>query len=176
MVELIEALPLDDPRWNAIDHCYGPASNIPGLLQQLAVSPGAKANHTDEPFFTLWSSLCHQDDVYAASYAASPHFIRIALETSGPVAFDVFALPTAIEISRRNGKGPTVPAFLETAYNAGLRQLPRAVAAHINDPWDESQVQVIAAALAISKGSLQLAEALSNLDPDWIERIIADNR
>ncbi|QND47158.1 hypothetical protein HB780_15660 [Rhizobium lusitanum] len=80
-------LELDDPQWRELQHAYGNASNIPALLRALASSTGLKKGYTDEPWFTLWSSLCHQGDAYTASYAAIPHVVQIAMSTRTPVDF-----------------------------------------------------------------------------------------
>lgn len=64
---------LGDPRWEKLSHAYGSAADIPELLRQLAGATGPKIRYDSEPWFTLWSSLCHQGDVYDASYAALPH-------------------------------------------------------------------------------------------------------
>ncbi len=164
-------LAIDDPRWSDLSHCYGPASDIPLLLQQLAKSPGPKHDYLDEPWLSLWSSLCHQEDVFTASYAAVPHLVQIAAEAPGPVAFDFFLLPAAIEVSRVNGKGPAIPSFLAKAYQESLQALMESTSAHRADPWDQSMVLSVAAAQAIAKGHPRTAEALINLDDDWIMRI-----
>ena len=73
-------LELDDPRWSELSHAYGGASDIPALLRQLAKSPRQQGTK-EEPWFTLWSSLCHQGDAYSASYAAIPHIVEMAAST-----------------------------------------------------------------------------------------------
>lgn len=52
--------------WSQLRHAYGPADDVPGLLQQLDPDPDA------EVWEQLWSRLCHQGDVYSASFAALP--------------------------------------------------------------------------------------------------------
>src|SRR4051812_40379348 len=65
-------LALDSPRWGELTHAYGEASDIPALLRRLKTAP-PPTDYRSEPWFTLWSALCHQNDVYIASYAAIPH-------------------------------------------------------------------------------------------------------
>src|SRR5262245_2777864 len=79
-------IPLDSPEWRRLQHAYGPASDIPDLLRQLAANPCAKKSG-DEPWHSLWSALCHQGDVYTASYAAVPHIVDIALNAKGADRF-----------------------------------------------------------------------------------------
>jgi hypothetical protein len=164
-------LPLDDPSWSNMEHAYGAASDIPGLLSQLAASPEPQQNADAEPWFTLWSSLCHQGDVYTASYAALPHIVRIGLDAAGEIDFSFMLLPTSIEVARATGRGPDVPPELAEAYAAGLALLMDCVSAHRNDPWDKSMALSAAAAQAAAKGHIQLAGALMNLDDDWISRL-----
>jgi hypothetical protein len=66
---------LQSPQWSELKHAYGSAKNIPALLQQLEGFPTSEG--TNEPWFTLWSSLCHQGDIYSASFAAVPHIVRV---------------------------------------------------------------------------------------------------
>lgn len=164
-------LALNDPRWTDLCHAYGPATEIPGLLRKLAASPGPKADNRAEPWFTLWSSLCHQGDVYTASYAALPHIVWIALNAKGPIAFDFFLLPSSIEVARFNGKGPEIPQFLAEAYQSSIAMLMDCASVHRTDEWDESTVLSVAAAQAVAKGHHHAAEALMNLDEDWITKI-----
>jgi hypothetical protein len=169
-------LALDDPRWSDLFDAYGAATEIPDLLRKLASSPGPKSDYQAEPWFTLWSSLCHQGDVYSASYAALPHIVRIAIDARGPIAFDFFHLPTAIEIARFNGRGPEIPEFLADAYQFGIAMLMDCASAHRAEKWDEPMVLSVAAAQAVAKGQHRTAEALMNLDHDWISKIIDPNK
>ena len=60
----LPCLPLDSPRWPELNHAYGKASDIPALLRQLDSFPPSGPD--DEPWFSLWSALAHQGDVYPA--------------------------------------------------------------------------------------------------------------
>lgn len=166
----VALLSLEDVRWGELQHAYGAAQDIPDLLRQLAAAPGPKADWRAEPWFTLWSSLCHQDDVYPASYAAVPHLVRIAIEAPRPVDFSFLLLPACIELARAAGRGPAVPDFLAAAYAHALAALPDAVSAHRHEPWDEAMLKSASAALAVAKGHPRVAEMLVNLDDEDIER------
>ncbi|MFE7194820.1 hypothetical protein [Kitasatospora sp. NPDC057541] len=52
--------------WSRLTHAYGPADDIPDLLDRLVVAP------TADLWSDLWSALCHQGTVYPASFAALP--------------------------------------------------------------------------------------------------------
>lgn len=163
---------LEDPRWNELSHAYGSAADIPALLRQLAGVKGLKTRYDSEPWFTLWSSLCHQGDVYDASYAAVPHIVEIACSAKGPIDFSFFQLPAAIEIALCNGKGPAVPADLTDAYRGAVSNLAECVALHRHDEWDEATLLSAMAAIAVSKGHHRVAEAVMNLDDDLIRKLI----
>jgi hypothetical protein len=166
-------LELDNPSWSTLTHAYGRAADIPALLRQLARAPGPKGNYESEPWFTLWSSLCHQDDVFDASYAAVPHIVEIARDATGPLDFNFFQLPAVIEIARKNGRGPQMPAQLAGAYNDAVSRLTECVALHRHEEWDEPTLISAISALAVAKGHHRIAEAIMNLDDDLIAKLIA---
>jgi hypothetical protein len=163
---------LDDPRWQKLSHAYGSAANIPELLRELARATSPTAGYNSEPWFTLWSSLCHQGDVYDASYAAVPYIVEIAVNTNEPVDFSFFQLPAAIEIARGSGKGPPVPVDLAEAYEVALSGLAECVALHRHEDWDQPTLLSAMSALAAAKGHHRVAEAIMNLDDDLISKLI----
>jgi len=164
-------LALDDPAWGDLTHAYGSAADVPALLRAIAAAPGPGA--AAEPWFILWSSLCHQGDVYEASYAAVPHFVRIATDAAGAIDSSFFHLPAAIEVARHGGRGPIVQAGLERDYRAAIAALADCVALRRSEDWDKDDLICVCAALAAAKGQHALAEAIMNLDDDWIAKINA---
>jgi hypothetical protein len=164
-------IPLNDPRWAELAHAYGAASDIPNLLTALASSPGPSSDPNAEPWFTLWSSLCHQGDVFTASYAALPHIVEIAMQVAGPLDFSFFQLPAAIELARDEGRGPEIPADLEGPYREAIAKLADCVALHRHEAWDQDTLQCAMTAQAVAKGHYELGRALLNLDSDMIARI-----
>jgi hypothetical protein len=165
-------LTLEDPRWLTLNHAYGSAQNIPALLLHLASSTEPKPGWQSEPWFSLWSSLCHQGDVYDASYAALPHIVDIACRSTGAIDFSFFQLPAAIEIARHNGTGPLVPDDLEKDYSAGVLRLTDCASLHRNEPWGQDTLISAMCAQAVAKGHPRLAEAIMNLDNDLIAKLI----
>ena len=163
---------LDDPRWSNLSHAYGNAADIPELLRQLGRSTGPKTGYQSEPWFTLWSSLCHQGDVYDASYAALPHIVEIAVSAKEPIDFSFFQLPAAIEIARNSGNGPPVPADMAETYSHAVSRLTECVAVHRHEDWDEPTLLSAVSALAAAKGHHRIAEAIMNLDDDLITKLI----
>lgn len=164
-------LSLDDPCWSDLQHAYGSAVDVPKLLRALGSSTGPKTSYQDEPWFSLWSSLCHQGDVYTASYVAVPHIVEIASQVREPVDFGFFQLPTAIEVARQAGRGPDIPEAYADDYHRAIKQLVENVSLRRNEAWDQSMLLSAAAAQAVGKGHIDVAEALLNLDTDWIAKI-----
>src|SRR5687767_5858299 len=92
-------LALDDPRWSELGHAYGDASDIPELLRQLESVPDS--NDMNEPWFSLWSALAHQGDVYSASFAAVPHVVRVLASATQRAGAVYFHFPAFVEVCRR---------------------------------------------------------------------------
>lgn len=155
-------LALDDPRWSELTHAYGSAADVPALLQQLETTPTAAGDDwRSEPWFSLWSRLCHQDTVYTASYAAIPHLIGIAArKTAPPFDWQYVGLTAAVEVARRAGAGPPIPDNLLPAYQAALQRLHELAFLVADQPWDGVLSRAIAAALVVAKGHAELAEAI----------------
>ena len=165
---------LDSADWGGLDHAYGAASDIPRLLRDLADDPAPKAGFQAEPWFSLWSALCHQGDVYTASYAAVPHLVAICLAADCPVDMGFFLLAASIEVARATEHGPGVPARLAQPYQEALGQLHSCAFHQATHEWDEAIALSIAAALAAAKGQIRLAEAIMCLDGDIMNKLIAD--
>ncbi|SMC29097.1 hypothetical protein SAMN02745857_03599 [Andreprevotia lacus DSM 23236] len=64
--------------WHDLEHAYGPADDLPALLQALTPDPEAGV------WGDVWSRICHQGTVYSASFPALP--ILQALAASWPAA------------------------------------------------------------------------------------------
>src|SRR3979490_1188096 len=105
---------LDSSRWTELRHAYGFAADIPLLLRSIADNPGVSSS-VDGPWFKLWSALCHQGDVYPASFAAVPHIIQTLSGNLDKACFDFFLLPASIEVARHKREMP-VPESLRAAY------------------------------------------------------------
>jgi hypothetical protein len=127
-------LSLDSSRWSELKHAYGAASDIPELLRRLDALPTADGD--EEPWFSLWSALAHQGDVYSASFAAVPHVVKALASAPSLAHFTYFQFPAWVEICRTKNSVP-VPDDLAAAYFGALSQLPSLVAAAASREWDE---------------------------------------
>jgi hypothetical protein len=92
-------LSLDSPRWSELKHAYGQASDTPALLRRLANVPDSADDK--EPWFSLWSSLAHQGDVYSASFAAVPHVVQALCSAPLKADYTYFQFPAWVEVCRK---------------------------------------------------------------------------
>ncbi len=162
-------LSLESNRWSELQHAYGDASNIPALLSQLINLPSS--NGDEEPWFSLWSALAHQGDVYDASFAAVPHVIHAA--ASNPLKADAvyFQFPAWVEICRKKN-GLELPRELSEAYLEALSRLPSLVAQAAAREWDADFLQCALSAISAAKGQTVIAEAALELSPDIAEEFM----
>jgi hypothetical protein len=143
------------------------------LLEDLEARAASARSPEDEPWGSLWSALCHQGDVYTASYAALPHIVRIGMNVQGPVDFSFLMLPARIEIARAQGSGPAISDELRPAYAEAVNRLPECVYQQSKYAWDLTTTQAAACAIAASKGQFDFADAVCMLDEDMIPKIIS---
>jgi len=155
---------LDSPRWSELRHAYGAAEDIPPLLRQLEAFP-PHISYDEEPWYTLWSALCHQGDVYSASFAAVPHVVRVLATDPLRAQACFFQLPAQIEICRRN-KDVSIAADLRGPYFAALSQLPGLAGAASAREWDSDFLCCVLSAVAAAKGFPSVAEAAQELSPE----------
>jgi len=157
---------LSDSRWSKISHAYGFAIDTPDLIRTLTSFPES-ANFDDEPWYSLWSSLCHQGDIYEASLAALPHIVNILESNPQKAGFDFIALPTSIEICRLKSE-MVVPEYLRVAYFEAVQKLASLVPLFLVSSHDYHSVQGATAAIAVSAGKFELAELLLEIEEDVI--------
>jgi len=158
-------LDLQSKRWRELSHAYGPAKDIPELLQRLAPL-SAISDYETEPYFSLWSSLCHQGDVYSASYAAVPHLISIKTLDGSSSTVSILQLVICIEIARLSKRGPSIPSDIQGSYFKSLSKLTMLIAKlHRQHPTKELTI-LGAAAFAINSKQPQLAESYLELSPE----------
>jgi len=162
-------LSLESPRWSELQHAYGSASDIPALLGQLQTVPSSVDG--SEPWFTLWSALAHQGDVYSASFAAVPHVVHALARAPDKVDHGYFQFPAWVEICRAK-KQAEIPEDLRAAYVHSLAQLPSLVAAASSRAWDPEFLACALAAVAAAKGQPAVAEAVLELTADVAEEFM----
>ena len=116
---------MQSPDWSTLRHAYGAADDIPALLAHARRAAGPR-HFEDEPWLSLWSALCHQGDVYTASYAAVPELVAIADERRAAVraSAECLYLAAMIELERAAPEGltppPAVPEELLARYREAI--------------------------------------------------------
>jgi hypothetical protein len=158
---------MDSSQRRQLHDAYGSAEGIPDLLGKLAGYP-SYTSYESEPYFSLWSALCHQGDVYPASYAALPYIVNVAEENPAKAHWDLVLLPTCIEIARLEGRGPELPPHLANDYSAAIIRLPKVTARMHEHQIGEVFARVAAAGVAIACGQLGLAKSTLELTPDVV--------
>ena len=108
-------LSLDSERWRDLRHAYGAAEDIPELLKQLESHPDD--GDDAEPWFSLWSALAHQGDVFQASFAAIPHVVA-ALSRAPASAPPVFFGKKGGQVHFSWPRGTRVRLVLQPAGNS----------------------------------------------------------
>lgn len=158
-------LSLKSPRWQELQHAYGTAGDIPARLEQLGSLP--KDDGRTEPWFSLWSALAHQGDVYPASFAAVPHVIAALSKAPAAAHESYFHFPAWVEICREE-RGVEVPLELRDAYFASLSRLPHLVSLAAANAWDRGFLACALAASAVAKGQHAVAQALLEMAQEGV--------
>ncbi len=160
-------LSLDDVAdWDGLQDCYGDVRPVLKALKGVEALPPVR-DYMTEPYHTLDSALCHQGDVYTASYGALPHLVRI-IESNPlkPESFTLLSLAAEIEKCRLLGRGPAMPSGLADEYDAAIKQLPSLIAKMMSRTVSEEETRRALHAIAVAAGQAALAEAILDLDPE----------
>lgn len=124
----------------------------------------------------LWNELHHQGDVDLASYAAVPHLVRVAGESTRR-DWNLYGLVATIEIERHRKTNPALPDWLRTDYEDALKRLSCLASADLLCKPDSATTRAILAVLALANGELKLGALLSGLDTseldEWLEDRLA---
>ena len=162
-------LELSSPEWARLSHAYGSASDIPDLLRKLSTAPIKSHDYRAEPWFSLWSALCHQDDVYSASYAAVPHVVANAALRPSDERWDFVLLVTCIEICRHHSDAPPIPAGLEQGYFTALEQMRMLICECLKIKMeDEDDAKVFLSGWTVLNGHPKLSRAILDLPEENI--------
>ena len=156
-------LDLNSSRWGELTHAYGNAADIPNLLRQLQTAP-PQDNYRSEPWYSLWSALCHQGDVYTATYAAMPHIVAMASKKNRRERFDCLIFIGYAEACRHHKGAPPIPPDLATDYIAAIDAAPGIFLACLNESWDQEETRALLGGLAATKGLPELGEVIIGLD------------
>jgi hypothetical protein len=161
---------LNDKRWQEFEGGYRMPYDASIALKRL--EQASTAQEVDAVFKELWEELHHQGDVGLASYFSVPDIIRIAKEKKF-FNYNVFGLVATIEIERHKDN-PELPKEFEAAYLHSLQvELPELIKLCLADKWDITLASTILSALAVSKGHIDMAEAVSKMeDADLLKEFL----
>jgi hypothetical protein len=144
--------------WNNLEHAYGSAANIPALLDQLTSFP-AEDSFKDEPWYSLWSSLYHQGEIFSASLAVIPEIAAKLACAPERATMSFFALPASIEVAREKS-GMRVPDSIGPRYQEAFRHLA-IFAFNTATTQPESELgQAALAIMAVAAGQHAYAELI----------------
>ena len=160
-------LSLTDPRWQDFISGYQMKYDASLPLKQLEA-----ASDNDEIIQILdelWDELHHQGDVGTASYLAVPQLVRIGLNKKF-ADWRLIGLVALIEVQRH--ESPVVlPQEYEAEYFHALQQIEPLIAINTSLPWDREYASCALAALAASKGHIDMAKVIQEFsDPDLSEK------
>lgn len=155
----------DDPHWSELTHAYGAAADIPALLKQLETAP-APADWQSEPWLSLWSALCHQQDVYTASYAAIPHIVVLAAAKPARERLEHVNFIASVEAFRHRKGAPPIPPDLESDYLSAVERAQTLILECLESDWSEPEYKVLLGALAVVRGQYKLGAAIFELEEE----------
>lgn len=163
-------LPLNDDKWKKLEGGYKTPYDASIPLKKLK-----QAKNKEEinlVFTELWNELHHQGDVGLVSYYSVPHLINI-IQDKKLYDFNAIGLVTTIEIQRHKDN-PKLPQELEEEYLHSIQiKLPELIKQIIAYKWDETLTAIILAALAASKGHIEMADAILKMeDPDLLQEFL----
>ncbi len=162
-------MPLDDPRWPALDHRgWSQGQGVPGApfvpdeLRHLMAHPA-----DGERFVDLWPYLCSEGTAWPASYAAVPHLVAIArgLPADGRDEY-LYVVGLVAMCSGEYGQAPAdLPHDITHAYRQALPEALTLLAETLaTAEHDQIMTRYLLAATAALKGHSDYAEILNELD------------
>ena len=161
---------LDDSKWKELEGGYRIQYDASVPLKRLEQ---ATTDEEIEAVFTeLWDELHHQGDVGLASYYSVPHIIRIAKDKK-LYNWNVFGLVATIEIARHTNN-PKLPLEFELAYlHVIQKELPELITKVISSKWNTTMAAAVLSALAVSKGHIEMADAILKMeDEDLVKEFL----
>lgn len=157
-------LPFGDSRWSTLVSGFGVPYNPEPILRRM-LQDGSSS--------VLWAilgeELCNQGELGSAEYAIVPWIVEYM---SRSAHFDAKAAQVVVDIELWRPRNPPIPDFLQTGYEAAIHRLPRIILQKTDDQWDDLQVQMAAASLALGMKNTWFAEAYFNLTRQMIEHMM----
>lgn len=143
--------------WDALNHAYGSASDVPGLIERWC-----EAQDDKQPLDELWSRLCHQGTVYSASFATVPLLLEVGAKLGSEKCRDAVILVGSILASKdvRGGRRLGSETFRD------LAQLTESCLSH---DIDDNEFVYLMQALAVARETPPWDLQLSRLVDEELE-------
>ncbi|MDG6103331.1 hypothetical protein Daura_36460 [Dactylosporangium aurantiacum] len=126
---------LDDIRWDALEHAYGPAGDVPARLRGL-LDPAADARR--RALSGLYGGICHQGTRFEASAPAVPFLLELLQDPATPDRAAIARLVADLAVGSHETWLPGgFPAASLRADAAGGAELLRAAPPPAEDDEDE---------------------------------------
>jgi hypothetical protein len=148
--------------WQQLRHAYGTAGGIPVLLQRIETFP-VETDWQAEPWFSLWSALYHQGDIYPASIAAVPQIVFTLSKDPAKATLSFFLLPASIAVAD-NDSPVDVPKEMRESFASALAALGGIATSALSNITDEYVARAAQAAVLVSQGEFQQAAELLEAD------------
>lgn len=148
--------------WHSLHHAYGSAADVPDLLRRIESFPH-EADWQAEPWFSLWSALYHQGDIYPASIAAVPWIVDALSKAPGKATLSFFLLPALIAIAD-NARPVEVCVGIRNRFTDAIATLGCIAASALPSVVDRHIAKAAQAAVLVSQGAFQQADVLLEAD------------
>lgn len=148
--------------WHLLRHAYGNADDIPALLEQIENFPN-ESDWQTEPWFSLWSALYHQGDIYSASIAAVPKIVSTLARSPEKATLSFYLLPTSIALADKANPIDVDPV-IRNAFKASVETLGHIAADALPSMSNPDVTKAAQAAVFVSHGDYQKAEDLLEAD------------
>lgn len=144
--------------WKTLHDAYGNAEEVSLLIENLKTSPDS-----DEIWYSLWSRLYHQGDIYPASFAVTPYIVDIIIE-EGQTNFNFFLLPLSIELEQQK-KQIEVPTEIMENHRNALNRLTKFVSTINTTTFSNETNRCIKALIALSQNKAEEALKIIGSNP-----------
>src|SRR5690606_9436892 len=148
--------------WSMLHHAYGVAADVPGLLERIRMFP-EESDWQAEPWFSLWSALYHQGDIYSASIAAVPFIVSALAAAPDKATLSFYLLPASIAVADSVNPVSVDPAIRDS-YGESLLELGAIASAALSSIVDPDIAKVAQAAALVSAGAFEQAGNLLEAD------------
>jgi hypothetical protein len=113
---------LDEVPWDLLNHAYGSAGDVPGLLRELIDADADSVAKEGHPLWELYGNIYHQGTVYPATSYAVPFLIELAANHNVRLRADIVMLLGDIARSKPVGESHAAVAAGMDVYVRMLRE------------------------------------------------------